>query len=123
SAPRVWAAGDVARYPDPLTGENVRIEHWVVAERQGQIAARNMLGESVAFDHAPFFWSVHHDVTLNYTGHAESWDRSEIEGSLEERNARVRYFRGDQHLATLTVGRDRQSLEDELALEKRSAKP
>jgi NADPH-dependent 2,4-dienoyl-CoA reductase/sulfur reductase-like enzyme/nitrite reductase/ring-hydroxylating ferredoxin subunit len=120
SAPRVWAAGDVARYPDPITGERVRIEHWVVAQRQGQVAAENMLGGAVRFDHAPFFWSAHHDVTLAYVGHAESWDRSELEGSLEERNARVRYYRGDKLLATLTVGRDRESLEAELELERRA---
>ncbi len=117
SAVGVFAAGDVARWPDPHTGDLIRVEHWVVAERQGQVAAKNILGCREKFDAVPFFWSQHYDVVINYVGHAESWDAVEIEGSIEARDCAVFYKRGNRTLAVATVSRDLQSLIYEAAME------
>ncbi|HVR04011.1 MAG TPA: FAD-dependent oxidoreductase, partial [Polyangia bacterium] len=118
SAPGVFAAGDIARYPYAPTGELVRIEHWAVAQRMGRVAALNMLGRRTPFSAAPFFWSMHYDVQLNYVGHAESWDHADVHGALAARDATIAYRRGGKTLAVATIGRDRTCLDAELALER-----
>ncbi len=118
SAADVFAAGDVARYPEPVSGEAARIEHWVVAERQGQSAARSMLGIGGVFRDVPFFWSQHYDVTISYVGHAPTWDSCEMRGDLEKHDACVIYRRNARTIALATIGRDRLSLSVEAALER-----
>jgi apoptosis-inducing factor 3 len=118
SVPGIWAAGDIARFPYAPTGERVRIEHWVVAQQQGQAAARSMLGKGAPFTAIPFFWSAHYDLTINYVGHAESFDSSEVVGNPAERDCAVAYRRDGKTLAVATIGRDIVSLRAEAALER-----
>ena len=117
SDPKIYAAGDIAAYPDPFGGERARVEHWVVAERQGEIAAANMLGGSQIFDSAPFFWTEQFGVTIRYVGRAAGWDAATCEGNFTGGSFVARYFKNGEHCATATVGRDEENLEDELALE------
>lgn len=116
--PDIYAAGDVARYPDQISGERVRIEHWVLAERHGQAVARAILGIGRAFRDVPFFWSQHYDAAISYIGHAPSWDDLHLCGDLAARNACAIYRRKGRVLAVATVGRDRLNLEVEAALER-----
>jgi NADPH-dependent 2,4-dienoyl-CoA reductase/sulfur reductase-like enzyme/nitrite reductase/ring-hydroxylating ferredoxin subunit len=116
----IYAAGDIARWPDPHSQENIRVEHWVVAERQGQTAARNMLGQREVFDAVPFFWSQHYDVPINYVGHAERWDEMVIEGDIADRDCLLKYKWKGRVLAVASIYRDLASLQSELAMEQTS---
>jgi NADPH-dependent 2,4-dienoyl-CoA reductase/sulfur reductase-like enzyme/nitrite reductase/ring-hydroxylating ferredoxin subunit len=118
SVPGIYAAGDIARWPDPHSGQNIRVEHWVVAERQGQTVALNMIGHRARFSTVPFFWSQHYDVPINYVGHAESWDEVAIEGSISRRDCVLRFKREGHTHAVASIFRDRANLEAELAMER-----
>jgi NADPH-dependent 2,4-dienoyl-CoA reductase/sulfur reductase-like enzyme len=117
SVPGIFAAGDIASYPEPISGQQARIEHWVVAERQGEVAAANMLGQRKAFESAPFFWTEQYGVPIRYVGRASGWDAVTCEGDFEGGSFAARYFVDGIHCATATIGRDRENLEDELRLE------
>jgi NADPH-dependent 2,4-dienoyl-CoA reductase/sulfur reductase-like enzyme/nitrite reductase/ring-hydroxylating ferredoxin subunit len=113
----IWAAGDVARWPDPWSGERIRVEHWAVALRQGRAAARNLLGRDEAFTAVPFFWSQHYDVRINYVGYAGAWDGVEVSGSLADLDAAVAYRKAGRVSAVATVGRDAAALDVLAAME------
>jgi apoptosis-inducing factor 3 len=118
SAPNIFAAGDIARWPDPHTAENIRVEHWVVAERQGQTAALNMRGMGLPYDAVPFFWSNHYDMPIGYVGHAEKWDDIAIDGDIAAQDCILRYRRNGKILAVASIYRDRENLEAEIAMER-----
>jgi NADPH-dependent 2,4-dienoyl-CoA reductase/sulfur reductase-like enzyme len=114
----IYAAGDIARWPDSHSQSNIRVEHWVVAERQGQTAARNMLGQREPFDAVPFFWSQHYDLPINYVGHAETWDEIAIDGDIAAKDCLLRYKSRGRVLAVASIYRDLASLKAELEMER-----
>lgn len=117
----IYAAGDIARWPDPHSGEMIRVEHWVVAERQGQTAALNMLGHRDKFTAIPFFWSQHYDIPINYVGHAERWDELTVEGDIAGKDCLLRFKRNRRTLAVASIFRDVESLQAEVAMERDTA--
>jgi len=117
SVPGIYAAGDIARWPDSHSGANIRVEHWVVAERQGQVAARNMLGAREAFNAVPFFWSQHYDIPINYVGHAEKWDEIVVHGEIVAHDCLLEYKLNGKTLAVASIFRDADSLKAAVAME------
>ena len=118
----IFAAGDVARWPDPRTGVPIRVEHWALAQQQGQVAARNMLADErvlfEAFREIPFFWSQHFDLIIRYSGHADSFDEVIVDGDIGAFDATISYRLRGHTLAVATIGRDHANLRAELSIER-----
>jgi NADPH-dependent 2,4-dienoyl-CoA reductase/sulfur reductase-like enzyme/nitrite reductase/ring-hydroxylating ferredoxin subunit len=121
SATGIYAAGDIARWPDKYSEKNIRVEHWVIAERQGQAAALNMMGHRQSFEAVPFFWSQHYDVPINYVGHADQWDEIAIEGDLARKDCVVRFKQQGRTAAIASINRDRKSLQAEISIERQTS--
>ena len=118
SVPEIWAAGDIARWPDRYTGTSIRVEHWVVAEQHGQAAAHNILGHHQPYTTVPFFWSAHYDVTIGYVGFAQAWDDVSISGRIADRDCLVAYRKNGKPLAVASMNRDAESLRVQVAMER-----
>ena len=117
SEPNIFAAGDIARWPDRYSGERIRVEHWAVAERQGQVAALNVMGHRQSYVAVPFFWTKHFDLSIRYVGHATNWDQLKVAGDLASRDGLVRFVKGKRLLAVATVERDMAAPDEEHAWE------
>jgi NADPH-dependent 2,4-dienoyl-CoA reductase/sulfur reductase-like enzyme len=102
-----FAAGDIASFVDPRTGEPTRIEHWRTALQQGRAAAKNMLDRKKRYNAVPFFWTTQFDVTLNYVGHATGWDRIEYQGDVEKKDFLALYIKDEKVTAVAGMNRDR----------------
>src|SRR6266516_1695168 len=117
NVPGIFAAGDIARWPDTRAAR-IRVEHWVVAQRQGQTAARNILGARERFEAPPFFWSNHFDLHIRYVGHGSAGDDASVSGDLKAKAGSVIFSSDGKLSAVASMGRDLESLKAELALER-----
>lgn len=116
SAEDVYAAGDIAAFPDPVSGERIRVEHWVVAQRQGQTAALAMMGRVAAYDDPPFFWTKQYDLSIRYVGHGAGAASVEVDGDPASRDAIARFVVDGEVRAVATAGRDAAALEESEAM-------
>lgn len=118
AADGLYAAGDIASFPDPRTGKRVRIEHWRIAQQQGRVAAHNMAGKETAFDGVPFFWTRQFDTGLLYVGHASEWDEIIYAGDVAALDFLAFYVKDGRAVAVAGVNRDRDvaALEELLRL-------
>lgn len=106
AADGLWAAGDIAAFPDPVSGGRVRIEHWRVAEQHGRIAALNMAGQPTVAEAPPYFWTNEFGTRLDYAGHAEGWDELIVDGDLGAPSFVAYYVQGGRIVAASGVKRD-----------------
>jgi len=108
AAEALYAAGDIARFPDPQTGEAIRVEHWRLALQHGKIAALNMLGQDVPYQGVPFFWTGQFGLQLRYVGHADSFDEVVYWGEPEARDFLAFYLQKGILKAASGLKRDKE---------------
>lgn len=106
AADGLYAAGDIARFPDWRKNENIRIEHWRIAAQHGRIAADNMAGKAVKFTGVPVFWTLQFEFPLRYIGYAQEWDEIIFDGDLQQREFMAFYVKDNQVLAVAASQRD-----------------
>jgi len=106
SAPDVWAAGDIAFWPDPVFGKRRRVEHWDVAVEQGKLAARNMMGAGESYNRIPYYFSDEFDLSFEFWGDQEGYDRAIVRGAMDENKSfSVWFVRGTRLLAAFVMNR------------------
>ena len=108
AAEDVYAAGDIALFPDWRFGEYIRIEHWRTAEQQGRDAALNMAGKPTVNMNVPFFWTKQANLSIRYVGHAQNWDEIIFDGDVASRNFIAFYIRNNEVHAAAGCKRDKQ---------------
>ncbi len=108
AAPGIFAAGDVARFPIGAH-EQVRVEHWRVAQQQARIAAAGMLGRIARLEQPPFFWTYHYGKRYEYFGLSQELDRVDVEGDLEAGDFLARLIRHDEIVGIVACGREAET--------------
>jgi len=105
SNPDIFAAGDVANAFHPLLGTHIRVEHWANALNQPQTAARAMLGQHVAYDRVPYFYTDQYDLGMEYSGYVEpgGYDQVVFRGDAGQREFIAFWLRGGRVLAGMNV--------------------
>ena len=121
--PDILAAGDIAVVPNSAGGDGIRIEHWVVAERQGQHAARSMLGSSAVYEEVPFFWTRQTGISLKYAGFAREWDAIAVRGDVDKGRFLAGYYRTGALVAAASIGMPNDLTAVEMMLRKRIELP
>ena len=114
SKPGIFAAGDVARWCNPIYGARMRVEHWSSAAAQGRAAARNLLAslagqtnKMVAFADVPFFWSDQYGLKIQMVGWHQSHDSVTIENTAGLSNRLVKFFKQGRLVAAAGVNASR----------------
>jgi 3-phenylpropionate/trans-cinnamate dioxygenase ferredoxin reductase component len=103
SATGIWAAGDVANAYHPVFGTRIRLEHWSAALNQGPVAAKNMLGQGVAYEKIPYFFSDQYDLGMEYNGFAARWDQIVYRGDRASGEVVVFWLDGGVPVAGMNV--------------------
>jgi 3-phenylpropionate/trans-cinnamate dioxygenase ferredoxin reductase subunit len=105
SDPDIYAAGDVANAYHPLLGRHCRVEHWANALNQPQTAARAILGQDVAYDLVPYFYTDQYDLGMEYSGYVEPgrYDQVVFRGDVPGREFIAFWLGGGRVLAGMNV--------------------
>jgi NADPH-dependent 2,4-dienoyl-CoA reductase/sulfur reductase-like enzyme/nitrite reductase/ring-hydroxylating ferredoxin subunit len=104
----IYAAGDIATFPYPYTGEPTRIEHWRTAEQQGRIAGRNMAGKIASYTGVPFFWTNQVGLYFRYVGCSKQWDEVIIDGDVSSQDFIAFYVKDGRVVAAAGNNREKE---------------
>jgi len=105
SMPGIWAAGDIANYPDQISHRHMRVEHWDNAVEQGRVAMRNMMGKIQPFIHVPYFFSDAFDLSYEFWGDATGYDQVVYRGKMDAKKFSVWWLKKQMLCATLIMNR------------------